>query len=67
MSDISESVKKLHWLRQIDSIVNKKEVAYAKDTLLGIRNVIQNTGKVTDNQIQAIKNIIWGIDDADYA
>ena len=67
MSDISESVKKLHWLRQIDRVINKKEVAYAKDTLLGIRNVIQNTGKVTDNQIQAIKNIIWGIDDADYA
>lgn len=67
MSDISESVKKLHWLRQIDRVINKKEVAYAKDTLLGIRNVIQNTGKVTDNQIRAIKNIIWGTDDADYA
>lgn len=55
-----------HWVRQIDHILDndvrfvfgKRESAL--DTLKGIKENVQNRGTITDNQIQAIKNIRWG-------
>lgn len=55
-----------HWIKQIDRILSKDERFALKlwkngiDTLEGIKRVIEERGKVTKNQIQAIQNIKWG-------
>ena len=55
--------KKVFWTQQIDRILEEGDHDWAAATLRGIRETIQRTENVTDNQIQAIKNIKWGKND----
>lgn len=59
---ITAEQKARHWVGQIDNILEKTKLPYGKNTLKEIRKTIVDTGKVTDNQIQAVKNIRWGRD-----
>ena len=62
---MNERTKANFWLKRIDKILQRDarfvfdRRKSAKETLQGIRNTIANTGRVTDKQIQAIKNIKW--------
>ena len=57
---ISEQQKTEHWLKQINDVIDNKHYRWARETLHQIRSTIEETGQVTDRQIQAIKNIKWG-------
>ena len=52
-----------HWAQVIDKYLSNTFQPYGEETLKGIRNTIRETGRVTDKQIQAIKNIRWGKND----
>ena len=56
---ISEQQKTEHWLKQIDDLIGNKHYRWAREALRQIRSTIEETGQVTDRQIQAIKNIKW--------
>lgn len=45
------------WLATIDEMVESEEYQYAEETLLGIGERIEETGRVTSGQIEAITNI----------
>jgi len=50
-----------HWVRQIDRMLEKeKRYQKALGTLRGIKNTIEETGRVTRKQIAAVKNIKYG-------
>lgn len=53
-----------HWLRVIDGMINLHRYRWARYTLSGIRDTIQESGQVTDEQIQAIRDIKWGEDNS---
>lgn len=57
-----------HWVKQIDHLLNndvrfvygKRKQGKAKETLQGIKEMVEERGTITDKQIQAIKNLKWG-------
>lgn len=55
--------KKKHWLNQIDKLLGNFHFNWAHSTLQDIKQTIENTDRITDGQIQAIKNIKWGRND----
>lgn len=48
------------WLALIEDMVESGEHEYAEDTLLDIGATIEETGRVTNGQETAIKNILYG-------
>ncbi len=52
-----------YWVKQIKRMLSEKRYKFAKVTLTGILDDVQIEGRITDNQIQAIKNIQWGKND----
>lgn len=45
------------WKRVIESMLDEKDYQFASETLEGIWETIDNSGKITSNQINAIQNI----------
>lgn len=45
------------WLKLIEDMVDSGEFDWAEETLLGIGETIENSGRVTPGQIEAIENI----------
>lgn len=60
---MNEQQKADHWIRQIDRHLTDSIDPRLPEVLKGIKRTIKQTGKVTDRQIQAIKNIRWGKND----
>ncbi len=57
---MTDQQKANHWVKQIDNYLENTRRPNLPSTLKGIRSTIKQTGRVTDRQIQAIKNIRWG-------
>ena len=60
---MTEEQKAQHWTNVIDKHLNNTFRPFGKEVLEGIRDTIKQTGRVTNKQIQAIKNIRWGRND----
>lgn len=45
------------WLRTIENMLDSGNYFYAEDTLEGIFETIEDSGRITSRQIQAITNI----------
>lgn len=46
-----------HWLKQIDRLLENPCYKWAKDTLKGIKESVQENKAISERQIQAVKNI----------
>lgn len=46
-----------HWLKQIDRLLENPRYKWAKDTLKGIKESVQENKAISERQIQAVKNI----------
>lgn len=57
---MTEQQKADHWVNVINNHLNDRFQPFGEQTLKAIRATIKQTGRVTDKQIQAIKNIRWG-------
>lgn len=49
-----------HWITQIDRMLEKRRFSSKHEALRDIKNTIEETERVTPNQITAIKNMKWG-------
>lgn len=50
------------WKRVIESMLDEKDYQFASETLEGIWETIDNTGRVTSGQINAVQNIRRSVD-----
>lgn len=50
-----------HWIKQIDRLLSDQRYGWAKETLEGIKERVQENKNISERQIQAIKNIRNGV------